>query len=495
MLVPASLLGVSDRVPATPKLGRPLRRGIIQTGRKAQAGGLRLGIHPVRVMQRVCHRSEMGRRMTWSGRFRLRQHLKGSLWALPLVAGLFGAALGDAGLLLDRTIDPPSYWTYSPSTATTVLSAIVGAMVALTGFALTVSVLGVQMAAGTFSARYMRILYRDPLLKWLLAVLVGTTTFSFALLRRIEAERVPDLGVTAAGVLVLVSLILFLLFLDRFLHRLRPVAVAAFVARAGRRAFEAGVAAAAASERPDVLPPGYAPAGQAVRVVRSTRPGAIQAIDGRGLARFANAHACRLVLRHAVGDFVPEGAALVEIYGDDPGATAERRLRGMIALDVERTIEQDPAFAIRIMVDIANKALSPAVNDPTTAVQVLNHLGDTLRMIGATRLPLPSPDGSARNVGVLVPIRRWEEFLSLGVTEIREYGASSVQVMRRLRAVLEELRESVLPERRAAVDGELARLEATVDRAFSGTVDLALASAADAQGIGGSAVDVRAVPG
>jgi uncharacterized membrane protein len=124
-----------------------------------------------------------------------------------------------------------------------------------------------------------------------------------------------------------------------------------------------------------------------------------------------------------VGDFVPESAALFEVYGQDPGTVAERRLRGMIALGVERTIEQDPAFAVRIMVDIANKALSPAVNDPTTAVQVLNHLGDTLRMIGSTPLPVPS-DRAAGNAGVLVPTRRWEEFLSLGVTEIREYGAS-----------------------------------------------------------------------
>jgi uncharacterized membrane protein len=192
--------------------------------------------------------------MTWSASFRLRRQLRESLWPLPLLAGIAGVLLGDAGLALARSVDPPSYWTYSASTATTVLATIVGAMVALTGFALTVTVLGVQMATGTFSARYMRFLYRDPMLKWLLAVLVGTTTFSFALLRQIEGESVPNLGVTAAGGLVLASVILFLLFLDRFLHRLRPVAVAAFVARAGRRALESGLAAAATSERPDVLP-------------------------------------------------------------------------------------------------------------------------------------------------------------------------------------------------------------------------------------------------
>ena len=424
--------------------------------------------------------------MSWSTAFRLRQTLKGSLWALPLLGGILGAVLGDAGNRLDRIVDVPSYWTYSASTATTVLATIVGAMVALTGFALTVSVLGVQMAAGTFSARYMRILYRDPLLKSLLAVLVGTTTFSFALLRHTESGSVPDLGVTAAGGLVLVSLILFLVFLDRFLHRLRPVAVTAFVASAGRRAFEEDLAAAAARETPDVLPPRYSVGEKPVRVVRSTGAGAIQAYDGRGLVRYARASRCRLILLHGVGDFVPDGAALIEVYGEDPGEAADGKLRGMIALGDERTIEQDPAFAIRIMVDIANRALSPAVNDPTTAVQVLNHLGDTLRLIGSTPLPLPSASRAA-SAEVLVPVRRWEDFLSLALTEIREYGHASVQVMRRLRAVLEELRQSVLPERRAAVDEELARLAATVGRGFGATGDLDLAGVPDPQGIGGSA--------
>ena len=132
-----------------------------------------------------------------------------------------------------------------------------------------------------------------------------------------------------------------------------------------------------------------------MRVVRSTGAGAIQAYDGRGLVRYARAGRCRLILLHGVGDFVPDGAALIEVYGEDPGEDADGKLRGMIALGDERTIEQDPAFAIRIMVDIANRALSPAVNDPTTAVQVLNHLGDTLRLVGSTPLPLPSASRAA----------------------------------------------------------------------------------------------------
>ena len=80
----------------------------------------------------------------------------------------------------------------------------------------------------------------------------------------------------------------------------------------------------------------------------------------------------------------------------------------MIALGVERSIGHDPPFAVEIMVDIANKALSPAVNGPTTAVQVLNHLGDTLRLVGSTPLPASSPGSIAERGQVLVPVQRWD---------------------------------------------------------------------------------------
>jgi uncharacterized membrane protein len=89
---------------------------------------------------------------------------------------------------------------------------------------------------------------------------------------------------------------------------------------------------------------------------------------------------------------------------------------------------------------------------------------------------------------VVLPTRRWEDYLALGVTEIREYGASSVQVMRRLRAMLEDLLDEVLPEHRPAVEDELARLDATVVQTFGDSVDLDRAVVADRQGIGGPSV-------
>ena len=238
--------------------------------------------------------------MTWAGRFRAREYVRGSLWVIPLAGSVLGGILGSGVLETDRAVDLPSYWQYSPATASAVLAAIVGAMAALTGFVVTVTVLVVQMATGTFSARYMRLWYRDRMLKVTLAVLVGTLSFAFALLRRVEEDFVPDLGVTLAGVLVVISLLLFLFFFDRFIHRLRPVAVAALVAEAGQRTF-AGVAQAARAEGIRIRT--SKTATDPTFVVRSSRAGAIQAIDLDGLVRWSRQHECEVVLARVVGDF------------------------------------------------------------------------------------------------------------------------------------------------------------------------------------------------
>lgn len=424
--------------------------------------------------------------MRWSIAFRVRRYLRESLWVLPVVGGVLGWLFGLAASNTGSITGLPGSWKYSPGTAQAVLASVVGSSVGLTGFVVTVSVLIVQMATGTFSARYMRIFYRDRWFKAVLAVLIGTFVFSYTLLRHIEARSIPNFGVTLAGFFMGAGLVLFVIFLDRSIHRLRPVAVAALVAQAGRRALRQVEQEAAGPDAPDIVPAPFEVPGEPTLVVRSGRGGAIQAINTRALLAWARAHGSFLVLRHPVGDFVPSGAALVEVHGGDVDPADEERLRAMLALGVERTIEQDPAFAVRIMVDIAIRALSPAVNDPTTAVQVLDHLEDVLREIGTTHLATPTSERTGpEQSGVVMPVRRWEDYLTLGVTEIREYGGNSVQVMRRLRAMLEELQSSVSEERRGAVEQELARLDRAVADHWGESADLDLAGTSDRQGIGG----------
>jgi uncharacterized membrane protein len=202
---------------------------------------------------------------------------------------------------------------------------------------------------------------------------------------------------------------------------------------------------------------------------------------------WAQDHSCVLVFQNGVGDFVHPHAPLLEVRGSSPPPqNAGSDLEGMVALGRERTIEQDPAFAIRVMVDVANRALSAAINDPTTAVQVLDYLEDLLLVIGRAdfsgRGVFLDPEGTPR---VVLPSRGWEDYLALGLTEIRYFGGSSVQVVRRLRALLLRLREHVLPEHLAAVEEELARLDATVSERFHEGVDLDRARAPDRQGLGG----------
>jgi uncharacterized membrane protein len=126
------------------------------------------------------------------------------------------------------------------------------------------------------------------------------------------------------------------------------------------------------------------------------------------------------------------------------------------------------------------------------AVQVLDHLEEVLRLIGATKLGGRSwRVDDAPGHGVVIPVRTWEQYVSLGVTEIREYGASSIQVMRRMRPMLEELRADVRAEHRRAVEEELTRLDATVAATFGTSADLDRARIADRQGTGGETPPLR----
>ena len=421
--------------------------------------------------------------MSWALLFRAREYLKGSLWVYPLAGAILGPLLAVLTRQADTSVTVPQAWQYAPSTASTVLTTIVGAAVGLTGFVVTVTVLAIQMATGTFSARYMRIWYRDRLLKAVLAVLAGTLTFSFSLLPQVGSTQVPNIGISVAGGLLVLSLVLFLLFFDRFIHRLRPVAVADLVGQMALRVITTVTQAAQIDTASAEIA-----AGDPVLMVTSGRAGSIQAINVRGLVTWASRHNQLIAMQAAVGDFVTTGQHLIAVFGDGAAPVKTDRLQAMIALGAERTVEQDPAFAIRIMADIAVKALSAAINDPTTAVQALDHLGNVLRLLGATPLHGPltfrDTEGTPR---LLMPGRTWTDYLTLAVTEIREYGCSSIQVVRRLRAILEDLQESVRPEHRPAVDTEIAKLDATIAAGFAGSVDIDQARARDRQGIGGPA--------
>src|SRR5215472_8486362 len=278
--------------------------------------------------------------MSWALSFRAREYLKGSLWVYPLAGAILGPLLAVLTRQADTSVTVPQAWQYAPSTASTVLTTIVGATVGLTGFVVTVTVLAIQMATGTFSARYMRLWYRDPLLKAALAMLVGTLAFSFSLLRQVGTTTVPNIGVSVAGFLLVMSIVLFLLFFDRFIHRLRPVAVAALAGQVATRTITTVTQAAETGTAPATIT-----TGEPVLMVPTRRDGSIQAVDVAGLVNWASRHNHLLAMQVAIGDFVVTGQHVIAVFSEEQvPAHASRQLRRMVALGIERTMEQDAAF-------------------------------------------------------------------------------------------------------------------------------------------------------
>jgi uncharacterized membrane protein len=163
----------------------------------------------------------------------------------------------------------------------------------------------------------------------------------------------------------------------------------------------------------------------------------------------------------------------------------EQPLLAAIRLATERTFEQDPKYPIRLLVDIGIKALSPSINDPTTAVQAIDQLEDILRRLGRRALN----DVYARDrdsvIRLMYPTPNWEDFLRLSFDEIRLYGANSVQVMRRLRSALAGIAESISdPGRIQAVERYVGQLDQGIMRSPLDEQDRAIASQQDRQGLG-----------
>ena len=156
-----------------------------------------------------------------------------------------------------------------------------------------------------------------------------------------------------------------------------------------------------------------------------------------------------------------------------------------MAVGQERTPEQYPTFAFRIMVDIANKALSPAINDPTTAVLALDQIHSLLRKVGNRRLDDGRVRDAAGRLRLMYRTPDWEDFVCLAVTEIRHFGGASIQIARRLRAMLENLILTLPPARATLLRRELALLQRTGARQFAEPEDRALAEISDFQGVGG----------
>ncbi len=413
--------------------------------------------------------------------FRLRLWANGSLWLVPVVFGLAGLGLAIGLVELDELTPSFSALDFSANTATQLLTATVGAAVAFTGFAFSVLLLVVQLASSQLSPRAMRVAYQSWLARISLGLWVGTLTYTLVLLESVTGTFVPQISIAVAGGLVLVSVVTFLLLVGRISRILRPGPMSERLRDEGLRSIDRlhplpHGAPAAAGEPP-------APAGAPAWVVRHAGGGGIvQAIDVREIVRWAAAADALVVSAGFVGDYVAPGDELLHGHGGDPSDAA--RLGRALAVGAERTLEQDPMYSVRILVNIAIRALSPAVNDPTTAVQVTKRVVGLLRVLGGRELGDAIHRDAAGRPRLVVRAPGWDGYVTLGLAEIIHFGAGSPQVARALRAALAELRDAVPAERRPAVEARLTMLDEAVAGAYPGPLALAEAMASDRQGFG-----------
>jgi uncharacterized membrane protein len=371
----------------------------------------------------------------------------------------------------------------SADSGRSIMSTIAASLFTLVAISSSAVLVVVQLASAQMTPRIIALVYRNNIRKVSIALFVFTFTFSIAALVRINGYVPPLTGYVAAyGFLI--NLALFIYFIDNVGKSLRPSVALRAVALAGREVIHE-VYPRQLHEMQSQLPkPIMSLNGEQHRVVANDDDGVILAFDLRGLVTLAEQSNCVIELVPEVGDFVAAGDPLFCVYegGDE---LTDDELRKSVALGEERTLEQDPMFAFRIMVDIASKALSPAINDPTTAVLSIDQIHHLLRDVGNRYLSEGRELDSKGHLRLIYRTPNWEDFVRLAVTEIRQYGRDSVQVMRRLRAMLENLIET-LPERRTALlRKELGHLTASAQRMFPESDDQTLADSADLQGMGG----------
>lgn len=421
--------------------------------------------------------------MTWEQRHRLMQTARTSLvlWAtIALVAALICAPFM-------RWLDDETRFIifhYTPEGARAVLSTLVGSMLTFIVFVLSATLIVVQLASGQLTPRVISLVLATPGIKIALAVLTFTFTYTLSSLGRVE-ERVPELHVAVAIFLNLFCIIVFFFFVQRLSTGLRPASLMLLVADHAQRVIEQVYPLAYDPQRPEQSTSSVLPSASAPVTAYSGRSGVVMAFSVQRLARLAQDADAIIEMMVQVGDAITNGDPLFRIFGGKRPIPM-KALRGCIAVGTERTLEQDPRFAFRILVDIANKALSPAINDPTTAVLALDQIDNLLRNLGQRRLDEGVARDPGGNLRVVYGTPDWPDYVTLAVSEIRQYGEGSFQISRRLKAMLEHLLATLPGSRRPPLEEQLAMLNSAVERKFPDDKDRSRAKVADYQGVGGS---------
>jgi len=429
--------------------------------------------------------------MTWNRRYVIKSYIRASLWLVPFFSVMLYTVVHrityaiDGWLLRTGRIDEATaFLGLTMVGARSALDTVVTLNLSFLVFTLGSLLVAIQVAGGQYTPRIIATtLLRDNAIRFTVGYFVFTLLFAMRVLTRMGGEIVHQFNTFIAMMLGGISIVVFLFLIDYAARFLRPVSIVQCVGESGIAVIKSVYPES--TTRPRSVETSRRPASPDRTVDNLTTSGIVLAVDLDGLVALARHANGMIEFVPQVGDFVAADEPLFHLYGA-AGTIDDRQLRAAVALGSERTVEQDPTFAFRILVDIAIKALSPAINDPTTAVLAIDQLHRLLRKVGlriVSREEIRDETGEPR---LIFRTPNWEDFVHLTCTEIRHCGAGSIQIMRRLRSMLENLMQTLPPHRHAELRQQLELLDRTVEEHYSFAEDRVLALIPDSQGLGGS---------
>lgn len=390
----------------------------------------------------------MGGRVSSGMLSRLAISLRSSFWFLPGLVVLASLALALGLVAADRALGGapaerwPALFLADADGARELLAVIAGSMVTVAGVVFSITIVALAQASTQYTSRVLRNFMRDRANQVVLGVFLGVFAYCLAVMRTITTDGdggfVPLVAVFGGLVLALVA-VAFLVF---FIHHVAAGIQSGAIAR--------GIAVDTLDTIDKVFPdpldgdeamPDEGSARMRWHPVPAPGLGYIESVDLDALLDFARQHDVVVRMERSVGDFASPDRAIASIgSAGAPAADAVDEVAGMFAIDSYRTIEQDVAFGIRQLVDVALKALSPGINDTTTAVTSLDYLSVILQRLAGRRIaPWPLRDGDSLRVLPAGP--GFERLLGLAFDQILENAHGNTTVLLRMLQAIEQARD------------------------------------------------------
>lgn len=411
------------------------------------------------------------------------EHVRSSLWFRPAVLTVTAIVVALTVLGLDRWlaaegITLPLRLQGDPESARQVLSTIATGMITIAAMSFSVVIIALTLASNQFAPRVLRNFTTDRVSQTTLGVFVGTFVYSLLVLRAVRGNpggpgaHVPDAGILLAMGAAVVSLGFFIYFIHHIATSIQVSKIIRNVAEETHESIERILASDRGVTGPARIRAAPLPMPEGWRV-SAAGEGYVDRIDAPRLVAAAREAGVVLDLLVGPGDFVAEGSPLAVAGSapEEPEALADA-VRAAFLLARQRTIREDASFGFRELVDIAVKAISPAMNDPNTAVNCIDYLGSFLRRMADRDWPpgvWSDEDGTVR---ARPPTAPFDEYVSLAFTEIRRYGQADLAITLRIIDALGGAADATTrPDRRAAIWEEAKRVMETADRGIAGRDD------------------------